>query len=206
MQEYNEEETSPEVSLQPTTTNTQLTAWGTGGGTPWLAEYERMAQLVAKSVTLPKSYNGDPRTVLAVALTGRELGIGFMQSTRVLYVINGVVTLATEAKLALALHAGHKIVPTERTPEGITVQCETHDSHYVTWSMERASKIFFETWDKEVRGQKIRQSLTEKDNWVNHPEQMLWARAVGQLIREHCPEVCGGLYSKEEIEPEGYEG
>lgn len=158
--------------------------WGTGNGIGWLAEYERMAQLVSKAVTLPNTLKNSPQTILAVALTGRELGIGFMQSTRVLDVIQGVVTLRSEAKLALANQAGHKIVAVERAPGKVVVKCDAHDSAQVTWDMEKAARA----------------GLDKKENWSKHPEQMLWARAVGQLIREHCPEVCGGLYSKEEVE------
>jgi hypothetical protein len=184
----------------------QTAKWGTGGGIGWLAEYERMAQLVSKSITLPKSYQGDPKSVLAVALTGRELGFGFMQATRSLDLINGQVVLRTEGKLALARMAGHDIQPTCRIErEVVSVKCVKCDSHTVTWMITGlATDLAKDRPDRKDTSRDVYvdapADLLKKENWQKYPSQMLWARAVGQLVREHCPEVCGGLYSKEEID------
>lgn len=189
---------------------TALTAWGTGGGVQWLAEYERMAQLVSKAITLPQAYQGDPRTVLAVALAGKELGLGFMESTRLFHVIQGQPVLSAQAMVRLALGKGHAIRPAIRVSGYLEVWCETHDSHHVGWALDHstgedaargsadaATDVSITVAAEVLQGGK---PLTSKEVWKSYPQQMLWARATSQLIREHCPEVIGGLYAREEIE------
>jgi hypothetical protein len=153
------------------------------------------------ALTLPKALQGSPPDTLAVMLAGRELGIGPMQSTRQIHIITGQTALATELKLTMARRAGHDIRPMVREPARVIVKCVTHDSHPVEWALTREDS---DDPGAVIAGQ-IQQggkSLITKENWLNYPQQMLWARAVAQLCREHCPEAVGGMYSVEELSAE----
>lgn len=45
--------------------------------------------------------------------------------------------------------------------------------------------------------------LTNKDNWRKHPQNMLFARAISNGAKWHCPDVFGGgIYVPDELEPE----
>lgn len=169
-----------------------------------------LSKLVSDALTLPKALQGKPADVLAVMLAGRELGIGPMQSTRQVHIISGQTALASELKLALAKRAGHDIRPVDRGPRHVAVQCLSCSSHVIEWALSRtdakspsaviADEIIIETWEGESgRRQKVMAPLVDKTNYQSWGFAMLWARAVGQLCREHCPEAVGGLYSAEEL-------
>lgn len=182
---------------------------------PSLRELHWMAQTLAGTpdkpgaVTLPRPLQGKPADVLAVMLAGRELGIGPMQATRMIEVINGQTALRSELKLGLAKRAGHDIRPVIRGEGRVRVKCVTHDSHEVEWAMSRdnaspdaiiATEIAVEAWEgKGDNRTKTFKPLVDKSAWQSWSFAMLWARAVGQLCREHCPEATGGLYSVEEL-------
>jgi len=160
-------------------------------------------------IALPKALQGKPADVLAIMLAGRELGIGPMQATRMIEIIGGATALRSELKLGMAKRAGHDIKPVIRENGRVRVKCVSCDSHEVEWALVRegaspdaviATEIEVESWEgpKEAR-QKTLSPLTAKSAWHSFPFAMLWARAVGQLCREHCPEATGGLYSVEEL-------
>jgi hypothetical protein len=188
---------------------------------PSLKELAWMAQALAgtvdsdgkprtpATVTLPKPLQGKPADVLAVMLAGRELGIGPMQSTRMIEIINGQTALRSELKLGLAKRAGHDIRPVIREQGRVRVQCVSCGSHEVEWALVRqgaspdaviATEIEVEQWAGQ--GEQRRKEmvpLVAKSAWKSWDFAMLWARAVGQLCREHCPDAVGGLYSVEEL-------
>ncbi len=160
-----------------------LERWGSGGGVQWLAEYERMARLVAGTVTLPDALKS-PRDILAVALTGRELGLGFMEATRLIQIIKGRPALAAELKVRKAIEAGHEIRVLEESAEEVTATCATHNAS-ASFSMADAKKAGL---------------LKPDSGWEKYASDMMWARAATRLIRRHCPEVTGaGLRSIEEL-------
>jgi hypothetical protein len=121
-----------------------------------------------------------------------------MQSTRQVHIINGQTALAAELKLALARRAGHDIRPIVRENDRVRVKCLTHDSHEVEWALEARPGVMSDAViaaEIAVAGK----DLVMKTNWQSWGFAMLWARAVSQLCREHCPEAVGGLYSAEEL-------
>lgn len=42
--------------------------------------------------------------------------------------------------------------------------------------------------------------LAAKDNWRNHPDDMLWARLVGKACRRLDPGIIAGIYSEDEVQ------
>lgn len=181
-----------------------------------VSQLVKIAQLISGAVTLPNALRGKPDDVLAVMLAGRELGIGPMHATRQIEIIQGQTALRTELKLALAKRAGHDIRPVCRHEAFVAVQCVTHQSHVVAWARDAgdaqhaaghdwglviASEIQVEAWEGESgQRRKVMRPLVEKSAWQSWGFAMLWARSVGQLCREHCPEAVGGMYSVEEVQ------
>jgi hypothetical protein len=179
-----------------------------------LQELAWTARALVNAVTVPKAIQGKPGDILAVMLAGRELGIGPMAATRMVHIINGQTSVATELKLALALKAGHDIAPLSEGDGWCQVNCRTHpESTPVGWMMIRqppiegdltiwtvASEIMQDSWegDRDNR-RKVSKPLTEKDNWRNYQRDMLFWRAASQFMRRHCPGLAGGLYTLEEL-------
>lgn len=175
---------------------------------PSLRELKWMSEALKTSIVLPKGLReGGAPAILSVMLAGRELGVPPMLAMRMIDMINGVPAVRTELKLALAKARGHDIRPVVREAGRVRVKCVTHDSHEIEWAYARdgagpdatiASEIEVEGWG-ETKGEKVWKPLVDKANWRSWTGPMLWARAVAQLCREHCPEAVGGMYSVEEL-------
>lgn len=206
-----------ETALAAAAERVDAQKWGGGGGIPWLGEYERMAMAVARAVILPRGIRdaGDPRTpegrasiaatVLAVALAGREYGLGFMSATRLIHVIDGKTSPAAELMVQRARELGHVIVPIQRTPRACRVTCKTCElpvEEQAEWALTEADRF---TDDAVIASQIVqatkngRLPLTEKENWRAFAFEMLWWRAAVQLIRRHCGQATSGFYAVEEI-------
>lgn len=160
-----------------------------------VSQLVQLAKLTAGALTLPDALRGKPDDILAVMLAGRELGIGPMQATRAIHIINGATALSTELKLALARRAGHVILPERRSTRAVRVYCSTCDSHRVEWALTGPDAF----GEDAVLVEELPDLKAKRGAWQGYPFAMLWARAVGQLCREHCPEAVGGLYSVEEL-------
>ena len=170
-----------------------------------LAELAWQARAVAKSVTLPQALQNKPADILAVMLAGRELGIGPMAATRMVHIIKGQTSVATELKLALALKAGHDIAATREGDGWCVVNCRTHPTAIaVGWCMGDAKELPIlgpdEAWTFANEIMQGGTRLVDKDNWRNYQRDMLFWRAASQFMRRHCPGLAGGLYTREELE------
>jgi hypothetical protein len=176
-----------------------------------LQEIAWTARALVNAATLPKALQGKPGDILA----GRELGIGPMASTRMVHIISGQTSIATELKLGLAAREGHEVIPIDEGPGYCVVGCRQHpDAPAVGWRMEHetpvpdapvqawtiASEIMVESWEGE-RGarSKTEAPLVAKANWRSYQRDMLFWRAAGQFMRRHCPALAGGLYTLEEL-------
>lgn len=105
-------------------------------GVPTLREVYWMAKALTNAVTLPAALRGKPADVLAVMLAGRELGIGPMAATRMVHIINGQTSVATELKLALAARAGHEVAALREGPGWCVVGCTHHRAaELLAWAM-----------------------------------------------------------------------
>lgn len=186
---------------------------------PWLANYAAMARAVAADyITVPKALQGKPASVLSVALRGKELGLGFMESLSLIDIINGTPAIRAELKNRWIHAAGHRVEIVHRDHNRLRlrgVRGDTGAVHEVEWAISRrdetsevsldatvGEEVMFETWEGE-RGarQRVTRPLTSKDNWANYPMQQLWARAIGQLHKEHFPDTRGAsMYAVEEME------
>lgn len=145
----------------------------------------KMAQSIAKTDLVPKALDTAEK-VLAVALTGRELGLGFMTSVRSLNVIQGKVEMSAQLMLALAINTG---------------QVENHsirgDATTATFVVKRRGvKEYSSTFtiaDAKAMG------LISRDQWTKQPATMLRWRAISAGLRLIFPDVLLGVYSPGEI-------
>lgn len=145
--------------------------------------------LVAISNTdfIPRSLKGNPPAILACILSGRELGLGPMESLQKIDVIDGRPAPSAELLVAMVFKAGHRIFPTELTETSATAKGIRSDG---------AEYEFTFTWADAQRA-----GLTGKSNWKNYPGPMLYWRAASQLCRILFPDVLTSFkaYTPEEL-------
>lgn len=147
-----------------------------------------VAREIASTQFVPESYRGRPDAVLAAILTGREMGIGPMQSLRQIHMIDGRPAFAADLMMAKMRQGGVVVLESRVTDEGAYIKAKRKDTGEET-DVEWTKK------DAEQAG------LLGKKNWKTYPTDMYWARAVGRLARKLGSDLLGGLvYSKEEME------
>jgi hypothetical protein len=150
----------------------------------WRAGW-RLARRISHTPFVPKDLRGDPNSVLACILTGEELGLGPMQSLRMVNVIDGRPAASAELMRALVNRAGHRIDVVESRQDRVTLAGRRHDTGAV-------AKV---TW---TIGDAQRAKLTGNPAWAKYPRSMLLARATSELCRALFADVIGGLYTPEE--------
>lgn len=165
---------------------------------PMVANMEQLkADLVlcdhlVKGGLLPKTVTTSG-AALAIILTGRERGIGPMQSFQIFFVVNGRITESADgmAGEVFSKNVGW-IRPTKETDASCTVLGHRYDNgleYEATWTLERAKKA----------------GLLSKDNWVKYEKEMLKHRSTAEVCRTLFPDVVGNMCTPEEIinsEPE----
>lgn len=131
---------------------------------------------------------GNPQSVLATVLAGRELGFQAMASLRAFHVIEGKSVLSAEAIRALVLRSGKAkfFRCTERTPTRATFETKRGDDPVLSLSYT------------------IEEALTagakNGSGYTKNPADMLVARASAKLARLVYPDVTNGLYAAEEFD------
>lgn len=169
---------------------------------PSEAEFDAMLAIagrIASTQMVPTAYRGKPDDVLAAILTGRELGLGPMHSLRAIYVVDGKPSLSADLLLARMREGGLVIEDSESTAERAWIRARRRDTGEraeVEWTIEEARSATY-----RVKGGGTK-PLASKDNWVNYPADMLWARAVGRLARRLGSDLIGAAmpYSSEEVQ------
>lgn len=149
-----------------------------------------IARQIAATEFVPESYRGNPEAVIAAILTGRELGIGPMQSLRDIHMVDGRPAFAATLMLAKMRQGGVVLLETESTTERAWIKARRSDSGEVAefeFTIEEAKQAGL----LDKRGQ----------SWKRYPKDMLWARAVSRMGRRFGSDLLGGLvYSKEELD------
>lgn len=147
-----------------------------------------LAARIAKTSFVPDVFRNKPEETLAAILSGREIGIGPMQSLQKINVIKGKPTQGAELMRALVLSKGHEIWTDDYTTTRVTVcgrRMGQEHINTVTWTLDDAKRA----------------KLEGKENWRNYPRAMLLARATGELCRLMFADVLGGIsYTPEEVD------
>jgi hypothetical protein len=162
------------------------------GGDEWGAMKEQSNMLI-KTGFLPPSIK-TPEQVIAIALTGRELGIGMMESIRGINVIQGKPSVSPQLMLALArrtgevekfaVHApGRPGVPPDHTGAECHVKRKGEPEHVSVFGPKEAEAL----------------QLAGKDNYKKQAGVMYQWRAVAANLRVTFPDAISGLYTPEEM-------
>lgn len=152
--------------------------------TTWQAMKEQ-AYMLVKSGFLPTNITSAEKAV-AIALSGRELGIGMMESFRSINIIQGKPTISPQLMLALANRTGEL--------ENIEIVA-TDEKCVVTIKRKRRSAYTNEFGVKEATDLQ----LMSKDNYRKQKKTMFQWRALAANLRVTFPDVVLGLYTPEEM-------
>lgn len=150
----------------------------------WIAAL-RLSSRICDTPFVPKPLRGDPHAVLACILTGRELGLGPMQSLQMVNVIEGRPAASAQLMRALVNRAGHRVDVVEAKQDSVTMSGTRRDTGAratVTWTLDDAHRA----------------GLDKNPAWSKYPRSMLLARATSELCRMLFADVIGGLYTPEE--------
>lgn len=145
-----------------------------------------MAHTLLKSGFLPHAIK-TPEQALTIMVTGKELGLGFMESLRSINVIQGKPTMSAQLLLGLCY----------RTKEVEKAYCEEESEQKCVYVLQRKGspeyKSVFTIQDAQRMG------LAGKDNWKKQPATMLKWRAISAACRVVFPDAISGVYTPEEI-------
>lgn len=138
---------------------------------------------ISNTEFVPRTLRGNPEAILAAVLYGRELGMGPMESLRVIDMIDGKPTPSAEWMVSKVFDGGHVIFAEEQTDTVCTVTGIRYRD-----GEELARMSFTFSMDMAKRA-----GLATKNNWKHYPEAMLYWRATAQLCRQFFPDVLRGL-------------
>jgi hypothetical protein len=174
---------------------------------PSVAEWQQineMTKAVAATEFVPAAMRGKPAAVLACVLTGRELGIGPMQSLKHIAIIEGKPGLSAELMAGLVRSRGHKLriitrTTTEAEVEGVRADDPQHPLR-VRWTLKDAERAGLCTISDDGRS-RARDRNNKPMPWEKYPDAVLLARAISALCRALFSDVTAGFsYTAEEIE------
>jgi hypothetical protein len=153
----------------------------------------RTLETISRTEFVPAALRNKPAACLAAILTGRELGLGPMESLRQIAIIDGSPTLSAELQLKLYRQAGHKL--DVRRADGTAVELvgtrgDTGEQLEVVYTLADAEKagLIQITPDGEVRA---RSQKGRPMPWETFTPDLLWARAVTRLVRRLAPDLRG---------------
>ncbi|MCI0673776.1 MAG: hypothetical protein L0Y64_25280, partial [Myxococcaceae bacterium] len=150
----------------------------------------QVASQLARSGLIPKTLQGKPQDVLVVLLTGKELGLGPMQSLRGIHVVDGKAVLSADLIVGLCVRersvCRYFRLLTSTDKEAVY---ETHRE-----GAPEATRLSF------TLAQAQQANLTGKQNWRQYPAAMLRARCAAALARAVFPDLMAGVYDPDELE------
>jgi hypothetical protein len=168
---------------EPTVGSTALMQWAQEADLAY-----QMAQKLAATSFVPQSLRGKPGDITAAILAGAELGLKPMATLKSIDVIQGTPALRAHAMRAVVQKQGHEIELVESTPQRCVMRGRRKGSdnwQTVEWTIQRAAQM----------------KLTDKAEWKKQPQNMLVARATGELCRLIASDALHGMpYVSEELE------
>lgn len=163
-----------------------------------------LAQMVrvARAMVASGYFAGTANVAQAVVkmLAGKELGIPPVASMQGIYVVQGKVTLSANVIAGLIKRSGkYSYRVTEHTDAKCVIEFSERNS---AGQWERIGTSSFTMDDARRAG-----VLRANSPWQTHPRNMLFARALTNGARWHCPDVTNSpLYAPEELrEPQDEE-
>jgi hypothetical protein len=144
-----------------------------------------MAEVLKDSKALPSSIQNQAQLAM-VLLSGKEAGMGAMESLNSYYIVNGKVTIYGAAVMAQLRRAGYRVKwgKCDAKEVALTLISPSGDEHNESYTMEQAVKA----------------GNTSKEVWQKYPVNMLRYKCLGNACRFFAPEVLYGHYIREEMD------
>jgi hypothetical protein len=168
-----------------TTLPSEIDAPMTGG------ELETLYRL-AKAMSMSGFFKDarDAEKALAKLVFGRDLGVSATAALTQIHIIEGKPEISANLQAQMLRRAGYdfRVV----TPDELRdTECEI----VAFRSGEEVGREKFTMKDAQ------RADLAKKDVWRKYPRNMLWARAMSNVVAFHCPEVTQGIrvYAEGEV-------
>lgn len=120
-------------------------------------------------------------------LAGQEMGLGPMASMQGVHIIEGKPTMSANLLGAqVKRHPAYNYRVIEQTEDRCSIEFYEHG--------QKVGDSTFSIADAQKAG------VAGKPNWKRYPKAMLFARAMSQGVRTHCPDVTAGpAYVPEEL-------
>ena len=147
-------------------------------------ELREMGQVFAESGFFSDS-RGEAQAVVKI-MAGRELGLPPIVAMTSIHIVKGRVSVSAQAMGAIIKRTGQYDY---RVAEHTTKKC------VIEFFKDSASigKSEFTMEDAQAAG------LAQQDTWKKYPRNLLFARALSNGARWHCPHLILGVYTHEEM-------
>lgn len=182
-----------ELAVRPTSeieyatdpTGGRLIAWAKAA-----TAAHNLATALVQTTFVPVAFKGNVGDATAAIIAGDELGLSPLASLRAFYVVHGTPALYAKSMVALAQSAGHSIWTEKSTDAEVIVCGQRKGSDHLersSWTSARASKAGY----------------TSNKKYASNPQEMLYAKASGEIARKIAGDVLAGIaYSVEDLELE----
>jgi hypothetical protein len=146
-----------------------------------------LARMMAGSDLVPRALRNSPANITLVVMAGKEMGLGFTQSMRMLHVVDGKIVSAADLIVAMV----------KRSPECLFFRMVESTDKVASYETQRRGDPGPTKLSYTIE-QAQRAGLAGKDNWKKHPEAMLRARCSAALARIAFPDLAAGMYDTDE--------
>lgn len=178
--------TSPPSPLPAVTAALATPSAGLGPvDAPWSnwEQKEAFARKLMASGFVPAGIRS-PAAVLAIIMTGQEMGIPPMRALRHINVIQGKPTLSAELMMAKMLQGNVKCTWIKSDDKEAVLKAKRPTVEFTgRYTLEEARLA----------------GLLTKEGWKKYPGAMLRARVISLVARVVAPDLIGGLYTPEEL-------
>jgi hypothetical protein len=154
-------------------------------------EIRGLSKEIALSQLLPQALRNKPADVMAILLTGKELGLQPMQAIRGIHIISGKASMSADLMGALV----------KQSPVCDFLTLVESTAKVATYRTKRKGEPG-ETAMSFTLEQAEAAKLLGNDNWKKYPEAMLRARCLASICRAVYPDVCLGIYDSDSGEVE----
>jgi hypothetical protein len=159
-----------------------------------IEEAKSLAQTLAGAHTLPDALKQKPADILAIVLTGAELGLAPMQAIRGVQIISGKPTLSADTMGALV----------KRRADVCEYLVLKHsDATRAVYEAKRKGDPSPTTMAFTIEDAQRAGLVKPNGMYSRYPAQMLRARCLSAICRAVFPDLCLGLYDPEELETNG---
>lgn len=149
----------------------------------------RLAEVYTSASFCPDAFRGKVQDAAMMIMRGVQLGFGPSQALQAFFTVHGRVGLTARAMVAVVEYLGHEMWEEEAGPNKVVWKGRKKGSEHVftaVWTRERAAAAGLMN-SKNV-------------NWTSYTQEMLTARAQGELARKLAPGALLGLVFEGEME------